>query len=117
MKNYIADTLKSNGNIGAKNGIKAKDLLACLGRSTSKDSIRYLQAEIRKFRINWREEDGIENFISSDTENGYYLISDIKEAEHFVKSQENRAIKAFETSKHIRLYLKNNKELNKGADL
>ncbi len=112
MSNYITDFLRNNNHIGAENGIKAVDVLSAMGRDTSEDSKRHLKAEIRRFRVLWRIEDGIENFILSDTENGYYLMGDIKEAEHFVRSQKSRAVKAFETSKHIRQYLKDNEELN-----
>lgn len=114
MVNYITDFLKSNNHIGADNGIKAVDILSAMGRDTSEDSKRHLKAEIRRYRVLWRENDGIENFIFSDTEHGYYLMNDIQEAKHFVKSQKSRAVKAFETSKYIRRYLKDKGELNKG---
>lgn len=114
MTNYIVDFLRSNNHIGAENGIKVSDMLSAMGRDTSKDSARRLSAEIRRFRILWRESDGIDNFIFSDTEHGYYLINDIEEAKHFVNSQKSRAIKAFETSKYVRKYLKDNGELSTG---
>lgn len=114
MTNYIADFLRSNNHIGADNGIKAVDILSAMGCDTSEDSKRHLKAEIRRYRVLWRENDGIENFIFSDTEHGYYLMNDIQEAKHFVKSQKSRAVKAFETSKYIRKYLKDKGELNKG---
>lgn len=109
MTNYITDFLKNNNHIGADNGIKAVDILSAMGRDTSEDSKRHLKTEIRRYRVLWRENDGIENFIFSDTEHGYYLMNDIKEAEHFVNSQKSRAVKALETSKYIRKYLKDNK--------
>ena len=105
MGNYIADYLKDNEHIGAINGIKASDLLSALGRDTSVDSVRKLKAEIRRFRLNWCCNDGIDTFIFSDTEHGYYLTTDVEEAQHFVKSQKSRAFKAFETIKGIRRYL------------
>lgn len=114
MSNYIADYLKDNNHIGASNGIKASNLLSALGRETSDDSKRKLKAEIRCFRLNWRENEGIETFIFSDTEHGYYLTSDIREVQHFEKAQRSRAIKAFETSKYIRQYLREKDELHKG---
>ena len=105
MNNYITKFLKSNNHIGADNGIKAADILSAMGRSTSDDSKRRLKAEIRNYRILWRENDGIENFILSDTEHGYYLMNDMQEARRFVKSQYSRAIKNFETAKYIRLFI------------
>lgn len=105
MSNYISDYLKENKHIGASNGIKASELLSALGRDTSNDSIRRLKAEIRRFRLNWCCDEGIECYIFSDTEHGYYLTTDIEEAQHFVKSQKSRAFKAFETIKGIRRYL------------
>lgn len=113
MTNYIVDFLKNNNHIGADNGIKAVDMLSAMGRDTSEDSKRHLKAEIRRYRVLWRKNNGIENFIFSDTEHGYYLMRDIQEARHFVKSQRSRALKAFETSKYIRKYLKDKDELNK----
>lgn len=114
MSNYIVVFLRSNNHIGANNGIKAVNILSAMGRSTSKSSQRRLNDEIHRCRLEWRANDGIENFIFSDTEHGYYLMSDIQEAKHFVKSQKSRAVKAFETSKYIRQYLKDKGELNKG---
>lgn len=114
MTNYIVDFLKSNNHIGAENGIKAACILSAMWRNISDDSKRRLKAEIRRFRLQWYGNDGIENFILSDTEHGYYLFGDIQEAKHFVKSQKNRAIKAFETSKYIQQYLKEKGYLNKG---
>ena len=116
MSNYITEYLKDNNHIGASNGIKARKLLSALGRNSSDDSIRQLKAEIRRFRLTWCESEGIETFIFSDTEHGYYLTSNIEEVQHFEKAQRSRAIKAFETSKNIRQYLKRNQdELYKGV--
>lgn len=66
-----------------------------MGRDTSEDSKRHLKAEIHRYRVLWRENDGIENFIFSDTEHGYYLMNDIQEAKHFVKSQKKQSGKGF----------------------
>lgn len=115
MTNYITDFLRNNNHIGAENGIKVTNMLFAMGKNTSKNSARKITAEIRRYRVLWRENDGIENFIFSDTEHGYYLMNDIQEAKRFVKSQSSRAVKAFETAKYIRKYLKDKGRIKQGG--
>ena len=105
MNSYILNYLVENGHVGASKGIKADSLLRALGYEISKSNIRSLQAEIRKLRLSWREEDGISAYILSDTENGYYLPETASEVEHFIRSQHSRAFKSFATTTHLRRYL------------
>lgn len=106
MNNYIVDFLKNNNHIGAENGIKTKDLLAALGRNISSDSERYLREEIHRCRTNWHEIDGIENYIVSDTKNGYYIPKNNIEVMKFFFRQDKMGKCHFITVKGIRKYLK-----------
>lgn len=106
MTNRITELLHANGNIGAANGIKVKEMLKLLGISPTSKNSRNLTAEIQDCRRQWREVDGIENYILSDTSHGYYLPININEVVRFLSSQDKRAIQAFSTVKTLRRYLK-----------
>lgn len=114
MSNYITEFLKNNNHIGADNGIKAVDILATMGRDTSEDSKRHLTKEIQRFRREWCIDDGADNFILSDTINGYYLPKTNEEIIRFFNSQNKRAKQSFITVREIRKYLKNKRLIKKG---
>ncbi len=107
MTNRITELLHDNGNIGADNGIKVREILMLLGLTPTSKNSRNLTAEIQEYRRQWREVDGIENYILSDTSHGYYLPLNADEAAHFLSSQDKRAIQAFSTVKTLRRHLKN----------
>ena len=115
MSNYIVEFLRDNKHIGAPSGIKAAGILAAMGRNTSEDSQRRLKAEVQHFRSDWHAEEGIDNYILSNTENGYYLSSNDNEAVRFFATQNSRAIQSFTTVKELRRYLKSKGCLRKGA--
>lgn len=106
MTNRITELLHANGNIGAANGIKVKEILKLLKIAPTSKNSRKITAEIQECRRQWREVDGIENYILSDTSHGYYLPLDINEAVRFLSTQDNRAIQAFSTVKTLRQHLK-----------
>lgn len=107
MTNRITELLHANGNIGAANGIKVKGMLKLLRIPPTSKNSRNLAAEIQECRRQWREVDGIENYILSDTSHGYYLPLNADEAVRFLSSQDKRAIQAFSTVKTLRQHLKN----------
>ena len=112
MTNRIAKLLHDNGNIGAANGIKLRDLLKLLGIPQTNIESRKLKAEIRGYRCQWQEADGIENYIVSDTAHGYYLPLDADEAIRFLSIQDKRAKETFFTVKTLRQHLKEKGMLN-----
>ncbi|MCH5299010.1 MAG: hypothetical protein J1E96_04520 [Ruminococcus sp.] len=107
MTNRITELLHANGNIGAANGIKVKEMLKLLGQAPTNKNSRNLTAEIQSCRRQWREVDGLENYILSDTSHGYYLPLTADEAVSFLSTQDKRAIQTFSTVKALRQHLKN----------
>lgn len=79
---------------GEENAIKAVDLAARLGFN----STRQLQESVAKARA--------EGQLILSSGRGYYLPSNDKEVQRFIKTMENRAINTLAAIKNARRYLK-----------